>query len=550
MSENGWTDDFLGSEWFQKSFIPQATARNTSGKPILLILDGHGSHETVKIIDLAISHGIIIFCLPPHTTHKLQPLDVGVFGPFSRAWADRCDEIVEEMGEEMPREDFVKEYMAIRAATFKATTIRQAFRKSGTYPVDVSVFQDDDFAPSESTSTVYGHVPASYPSSMSTNDDNNFYNSSDDDDDDDDIPIQHHDDDSDSDDSDSEDDDDSDSENGLMSPSTSTTLTAARSATNILDPFGLLRSIPQTSSAMTTVPPSRFYATAPKHQSAPTRSTPSVAPTPLTTNERLTYLEKTVLSLTSEVRTLGAQCAMAKDEVKDLKRKLNARENKARKCPKLNADARCLTSAEGRQLAMEHEAAKAAEQQKKTAARERRAAQDAEREQQRRERDPNQAFSGSLSSKNKPDLQDVAHSLQLDITGTKKDLVERITAHFDARPEKKTEARYEGIFNPRRRPRNDDNAPPPLPPPVQVLQSPLQQPSPFANYPPLLHNAVNFSTAPPLAGPSSQPNINPHSVHPSYNQYHNFSSYYHPYDGSMSYSAHPTQFREWPAPPQ
>jgi len=68
MSDNGWTDDFLGSEWFQKSFIPQATARNTSGKPILLILDGHGSHETVKIIDLAISHGIIIFCLPPHTT--------------------------------------------------------------------------------------------------------------------------------------------------------------------------------------------------------------------------------------------------------------------------------------------------------------------------------------------------------------------------------------------------------------------------------------------------------------------------------------------------
>ena len=55
-------------------------ARNTSGKPILLVLDGHGSHDTLPIIDLALSHGIIIFCLPPHTTHKLQPLDVGVFG--------------------------------------------------------------------------------------------------------------------------------------------------------------------------------------------------------------------------------------------------------------------------------------------------------------------------------------------------------------------------------------------------------------------------------------------------------------------------------------
>ncbi|KIM43930.1 hypothetical protein M413DRAFT_68191, partial [Hebeloma cylindrosporum] len=131
MSENGWTDDFLCSEWFTHSFIPQATARNSSKKPILLVYDGHGSHDTLKIIDLAISHGIILFCLPPHTMHMLQPLDVGVFGPFSRAWADRCDEITDDTGEEMPREDFVKEYMAVRSATFKPTTIKQAFRKSG-----------------------------------------------------------------------------------------------------------------------------------------------------------------------------------------------------------------------------------------------------------------------------------------------------------------------------------------------------------------------------------------------------------------------------------
>ncbi|KIM43929.1 hypothetical protein M413DRAFT_68349, partial [Hebeloma cylindrosporum] len=37
MSENGWTDDFLCSEWFTHSFIPQATARNSSKKPILLV---------------------------------------------------------------------------------------------------------------------------------------------------------------------------------------------------------------------------------------------------------------------------------------------------------------------------------------------------------------------------------------------------------------------------------------------------------------------------------------------------------------------------------
>jgi hypothetical protein len=162
-SENGWTDDFLCKEWFTKSFIPQASTRNTSGKHILLIYDGHGSHDTLDLIELACKHNIILFCLPPHTTHKLQPLDVGVFGPFSRAWTDHCDEIIDNTGEEMPREDFIKEYMAVQHATFKAPTIQAAWRKSGCWPINRTIFNDDDFAPSVSTSTSASHVPASFP---------------------------------------------------------------------------------------------------------------------------------------------------------------------------------------------------------------------------------------------------------------------------------------------------------------------------------------------------------------------------------------------------
>ncbi|KAG2740592.1 hypothetical protein P692DRAFT_201669507, partial [Suillus brevipes Sb2] len=34
---NGWTDDYVGTDWFETSFIPQASARNNSDKPLLLI---------------------------------------------------------------------------------------------------------------------------------------------------------------------------------------------------------------------------------------------------------------------------------------------------------------------------------------------------------------------------------------------------------------------------------------------------------------------------------------------------------------------------------
>lgn len=82
-----------------------------SGKPILLIFDGHGSHLTEEIHQLALSHNIHLFCLPAHTTHKLQPLDVGIFGPLGNAFSKRCDEVLEDTGQEIPEKNFVKEYM-------------------------------------------------------------------------------------------------------------------------------------------------------------------------------------------------------------------------------------------------------------------------------------------------------------------------------------------------------------------------------------------------------------------------------------------------------
>ena len=50
-----------------------------SQRPVLLFVDGHASHITIDVIDLARENNITLFCLPPHTTHALQPLDVSVF---------------------------------------------------------------------------------------------------------------------------------------------------------------------------------------------------------------------------------------------------------------------------------------------------------------------------------------------------------------------------------------------------------------------------------------------------------------------------------------
>ncbi|XP_068240176.1 uncharacterized protein [Palaemon carinicauda] len=49
---------------------------------IILIIDNAVFHLNIHAINYAINNGIVIVTLPPHTTSKLQPSDVSVYGPF------------------------------------------------------------------------------------------------------------------------------------------------------------------------------------------------------------------------------------------------------------------------------------------------------------------------------------------------------------------------------------------------------------------------------------------------------------------------------------
>jgi DDE superfamily endonuclease len=302
MSENGWTDDFLCKEWLRKSFIPQATARNTSGKPILLIYDGHGSHDTLDVITLSCEHNVILYCLPPHTTHKLQPLDVGVFGPFQRAWADRCDDIVEDTGKEMPREHFVKHYMEVRQKTFRKSTIISAFRKSGCWPVNPEVFTDVDYSPSIVTSTTSTHVPSSYPRMPTRHNSEEVSSHSD---------------------SESSDSGSSDKSSDRHDANPSTYLPA-------VIPPSMSTSTPSSSATFTflpkPLPPRVFYGLT--RSSLRSKSHPGRVPAPTIQAENA-ELQARVTTLESRVAMAEAHAALAHTEIQALKRQLNAKKDKS-----------------------------------------------------------------------------------------------------------------------------------------------------------------------------------------------------------------------------
>ena len=82
VSNKGWVDQELLYYWLKDHFLSNAVAQ----RPLLLLLNGHGSHFELQCIQFTKDNQIIIFCLPPHTTHECQPLNVGLFGPLKRHW--------------------------------------------------------------------------------------------------------------------------------------------------------------------------------------------------------------------------------------------------------------------------------------------------------------------------------------------------------------------------------------------------------------------------------------------------------------------------------
>ena len=82
VSESGYMDDELGMLYISQHFEPHTR----SGKPRILIVDGHTSHVCWPVIQFALDNDIHMIQLPSKSTHVLQPLDVGCFALLQAAY--------------------------------------------------------------------------------------------------------------------------------------------------------------------------------------------------------------------------------------------------------------------------------------------------------------------------------------------------------------------------------------------------------------------------------------------------------------------------------
>lgn len=168
VSESGWSNTDIFTQ-YMKEHLVKYLPEHSATAPVLVLYDGHKSHISLTLIDWAKENHIILFVLPPHCSHLLQPLDISCFGPFEVSWNSTCHNYMRESGGRViSRYDVCRLACKVYSSTLTPANIQAAFKKSGIYPFNQDVVNDSDIAPSLSfpARTVENQSMSSTPESM------------------------------------------------------------------------------------------------------------------------------------------------------------------------------------------------------------------------------------------------------------------------------------------------------------------------------------------------------------------------------------------------
>ncbi|CAB3244885.1 unnamed protein product [Arctia plantaginis] len=141
-SPNGWMETEIFTNYFEKVLIPALGPE----RPVLVIYDGHSTHVSLKLVELALAKEITIIKLPAHTSDLLQPLDVSVFKSFKQKW----DQTVaswqrQNIGQRLPKSLF-SQFLGETWLIVSEDVIMSGFSKSGIYPFNSDVIPKGNFS--------------------------------------------------------------------------------------------------------------------------------------------------------------------------------------------------------------------------------------------------------------------------------------------------------------------------------------------------------------------------------------------------------------------
>lgn len=146
-SKNGWITEALFIMWL-KHF--QLFIKCSKEDPVLLIMDNHITHCTLSAYNFCKENGIIVLTIPPHSSHRLQPLDVTFYAPLKAAFNSECSKfLTSHPGEKINPGDIAELFNLAFSRVATPEKAIKGFKETGLFPFNPDVFSNEDFAPAE-----------------------------------------------------------------------------------------------------------------------------------------------------------------------------------------------------------------------------------------------------------------------------------------------------------------------------------------------------------------------------------------------------------------
>ena len=151
VTQSGWSNSDVFRSYMKDHFLKYVQGRGAD--PILVLYDGHQSHIAINLIEWACDNNIILFVLPPHYSHILQPMDIGCFGPLQLIYNQECLSFSRNNHRTVSKYDVCSLACKAYLAALSPSNLQASFSKAGIYllkkAADVIADLGDKISPSK-----------------------------------------------------------------------------------------------------------------------------------------------------------------------------------------------------------------------------------------------------------------------------------------------------------------------------------------------------------------------------------------------------------------
>lgn len=152
VSEKGFMNGVLWRGWMKlfvrhvdsmrlaavKAAVGERARTKALRQPHLLVLDGLLAHFDPEALDMAKAANIEVFFIPPHTSHRTQPLDTCAFSVYKTKLRTNISAamLTLHIDEKLPKNRLAGIIVTTYFESMTTPVIEASFRTSGTWPVD------------------------------------------------------------------------------------------------------------------------------------------------------------------------------------------------------------------------------------------------------------------------------------------------------------------------------------------------------------------------------------------------------------------------------